>query len=59
MIHMHDKKKQPILEKVMKGYKTFFARNFVNYLKQTLREINLFAAVRQSPLKFSNDCLIC
>ena len=46
MIHMHDKKKQPILEKVMKGYKTFFARNFVNCLKQTLREINLFAAVR-------------
>ena len=59
MIHMHDKKKHPILEKVMKGYKTFFARNFVNYLKQTLREIKLFAAVRQSPSKFSNDCLIC
>ena len=34
---------------------TFFAP----CLKQTIREINLFAAVRQSPLKFSNDCLIC
>ena len=59
MIHMYNTKKQPILEKVMKGYKTFFARNFVNCSKQTLREINLFAAVRQSPSKFSNDGLIC
>lgn len=58
MIHMHNKKKQPILEKVMKGYKTFFARNFVKCLKQTLREINLFAAVRQSLSKLSNDGLL-
>ena len=59
MIHMYDKKKQPILEKVMKGYKTFFTRNFVNCLKQTLWEINLFTAVTQSPSKFSNNGLIC
>ena len=53
IIHMHVKKNQPILVRVLQAYQTFliFTWNFVNRLKQTFLQITFLLLADTEPIK--------
>ena len=58
IIHMHVKKSQPKMVRVLWAYQTFSPWNFVNRLKQTFLQINLLVVADTEPVQIQRR-LIC